>query len=443
MAEINVYDYDFLLGASRGAQQEIYNAQANTSAISLIGTTDQIVGFDLLGNPAVKLVGGDVNGAGLAFSGDILTATLPQNLKTIGTPTFNGLTLTDQTAGRLLYASPTQTVASSALTYNPTTKTLGAVDSVDFNATPSNALVSRRLQWDDSEGTLALGLKVGTGGGSVALHLGVDHLTQITNKTGATLLKTEFRVIRAGNSAGVNRISGILAQADSEANSTDILGIVCADIGNNQEGFVVTAGEVSGVDTTGAAYGETWNEGDTLYLSPSLYGSKAGALTKTRPQAPNHLVIIGYVASKNSSTGRILVHLQSSWETSELHDVQFGASPPLAGSLLIRDESAGVWKPAQLTAGGNVTITNDDGEITINSINQGASVSSDLLDVQFTTPSPVAGSLLIRNETDNVWETAQLTAGNNVIITNNDGAITINSTSQGTFDVAPYVWFMT
>ena len=365
MAEINIYDYDFLLGASAVAQQQIYDSLANTSTINLFGTTNQIVGFDLGGNPVPKNVGGDSNGAGLAFSGDTLTATLPQNLKTTGTPTFAGLTLNDQTANRLLFASSGKAVTSTGISYDATSVTIGDLQSIDFAITPTNAIAARRLQWSETEGTLELGLK----GGGTALHVGLDHVTRIINKTGGNLLKSEFRVIRAGSSVGVNRIGGELAQANSEANSTDVLGIVCENISNNQEGFIMTWGEVSGIDTTGAAYGETganeWNEGDPLYLSPSTYGGKAGALTKIKPKGPNHLVIIGYVVSKNANNGRILVHVQSSWETSELHDVQFGASMPLAGSVLIRNATLNVWQPAQLAAGSNVTITNADGAITI------------------------------------------------------------------------------
>lgn len=413
MAEINIYDYDFLLGASINAQQQVFDAVANAGPISLTGTTSQIVGFDLYGNPMPKNVGGDANGAGLAFVGDTLTATLPQNLKPLGAPTFAGLTLTNQTANRLLFASAAQAVASTGITYDAGTVTIGSVQSIDFATSPTNSIATQRLQWSDTEGTLALGLK----GGKTAAHLGLDHLTRIVNKTGADLLRTEYRVIRAGNSQGVNRMSGVLAQANTEPNSTDVLGIVCENISNNQEGFIMTWGEVSGIDTTGAAYGETganeWNEGDTLYLSPSTYGGKAGALTKIKPKAPDHLVIIGYVTSKNANNGRILVHVQTSWETGELHDVQFGTSMPLAGSLLIRDATLNVWKPAQLSAGSNVTITNADGAVTI-----------------AAAPGMVYPGAGIPVSTGSAWGTSKAAPTGDIVGTT-DGQILSNKTLSG------------
>ena len=270
------------------------------------------------------------------------------------------------TASRLVVTDGAGDVTTSAITHDATNAILGNVGGVDFDTTPTGTVQTARLQWNDTDGTLDLGLK----GGAVTLQVGQEHLTRIVNKTGDDLLESEFRVIRAGASAGVNRIGGYLAQANTEANSTDVLGIVTENIAKNQEGFVTTWGEVKQVDTTGAVYGETWNEGDTLYLSPTTYGGKAGALTNVKPKGPNHLVIVGYVVSKNANNGRILVHVQSSWETDELHDVNITGTPS-AGQLLIRDASTNVWKNANLTAGTNVTITNADGAITINATSSG------------------------------------------------------------------------
>lgn len=88
---IDIYSYDFLQGGAQLADQTAQQAVANVSTLATTGTLAQIVGFDAGGNPMPKNVSGDSNGAGLAFSGDTLTASLPQDLKTSGSPTFAGL----------------------------------------------------------------------------------------------------------------------------------------------------------------------------------------------------------------------------------------------------------------------------------------------------------------------------------------------------------------
>lgn len=93
---IDVYDYDYLQGGAQAADQAAQQATANVAAVGASGATNQIVGFDASGTPSPKNVGGDANGAGLAFNGDTLTATLPQNLQSSGSPTFSSLNITNQ-----------------------------------------------------------------------------------------------------------------------------------------------------------------------------------------------------------------------------------------------------------------------------------------------------------------------------------------------------------
>lgn len=96
MNEYSVNDFDFLQGGNQVATQTAQNVVANSEAVTATGTQAQVVGFDASGNPAPKNVGGDANGAGLAFNGETLTATLSQNLQSSGSPTFSGLTVTNQ-----------------------------------------------------------------------------------------------------------------------------------------------------------------------------------------------------------------------------------------------------------------------------------------------------------------------------------------------------------
>jgi len=53
----------------------------------------------------------------------------------------------------------------------------------------------------------------------------------------------------------------------------------------------MTVGSLEGINTTGSLQGETWADGDVIYLS----GTTAGALTNVKPVAPIHIIVVGYV----------------------------------------------------------------------------------------------------------------------------------------------------
>lgn len=92
--DLNLWDY--VQGSIQTVDQAAQGIVANTQVITAVGVSTQILGFDAGGNPTAKNVAGDTNGIGLAFSGDTLTASLSQDLKASASPTFNGLTVTNQ-----------------------------------------------------------------------------------------------------------------------------------------------------------------------------------------------------------------------------------------------------------------------------------------------------------------------------------------------------------
>lgn len=161
-------------------------------------------------------------------------------------------------------------------------------NSVNFTTTPTDANAVGRLVWNDVDGTLNLGLK----GGNSVLQLGQETMVRVLNKTGSTI--TNGLVVRLTGSQG-NRVTVALAQANSAANATGVLGVATEDIANNAEGFVTTIGHVRDIDTS------AFTEGDTVYLSSSV----AGGLTTT---APSVSVRVGVVERAHATLGRIFVH---------------------------------------------------------------------------------------------------------------------------------------
>lgn len=143
----------------------------------------------------------------------------------------------------------------------------------------------------------------------------------VVNKTGDNLLASGYKVLKVQDAQG-QRLAVDYALADSNGNSTDTIGVVYENIDNNQSGRIVVIGELTGLNTTGNLQGETWNDGDVLYLSPSTPGN----LTNVQPFAPNHLVVIGYVVYAHPNNGKIYCKVQNGWEIGELHDV-YAPSP--------------------------------------------------------------------------------------------------------------------
>ena len=231
------------------------------------------------------------------------------------------------------YALNTEHVsASHAINADTASLLIGnaeGVGHIDFINT-AETTIERRLNWNDTDGTLNIGLK----GGNVSLQVGQELVTRVVNKTGADLLEANYKVVKVLGAQG-NRLSVNLALADADINSASTLGLVTENIDNNQEGFITTEGLVRGINTTGALQGETWNEGDILYLS----GTTPGGLTNVKPITPIHLVTVGYVVAKNPAVGSIFVKINNGYELEELHDVLITSASN--GQALVYEN--GIW----------------------------------------------------------------------------------------------------
>ena len=297
-----------------------------------------------------------------------------QGLTVTGSINVSGSVINNLTASYAISASQAlsssfATTASYVLPLNQNVIITGSV----YLATPgvasvyfSGSAAASRLVWNDTDGTLDLGLK----GGNVTLQLGQEQVVRVVNKTGANLLESQYKVARIrrvdeGGAQG-QRLAIVLAQANNDANSVDTLGIVTENINDNEEGFITNSGLVRGINTTGTLQGETWTDGDVLYLSPTT----PGALTTTKPQAPDHTVIMGYVVYAHSNNGKIFVKVDNGYEIDELHNVRITTGSLTAGQLLVRSGSnaTGVWvNTNQLTGSygltGSLTATSFTGSL--------------------------------------------------------------------------------
>jgi hypothetical protein len=206
-------------------------------------------------------------------------------------------------------------VPYTGATQNLNLGTYGLIsDFVQFNTTNSAIPVGAgTMSWNNTDGTADLRLK----GGNVTLQVGQELVTRIVNKTGDDLLEENYQAVYISGAQG-QRLKVDLALATTDATSAGTLGLVTEDIDNNQEGFITTSGLVNKIDTTGDLQGETWADGDILYLSPTV----AGQITNVKPLAPDHTVIMGFVVYAHANNGKIYVKVDNGYEIEELHDVQ-------------------------------------------------------------------------------------------------------------------------
>lgn len=210
-----------------------------------------------------------------------------------------------------------------------------------YNTTYVAALQEGMMAWNAQDGTVDLRLL----GNNVTLQIGQESVVRVVNKTGADLLEANYQAVKITGAQG-NRLKVGLARADSDPNSADTIGLVTETIVNNQEGFVTSSGLVRNIDTTGSLQGETWADGDVVYLSPTTFG----AITNIKPLAPQHTVIMGFVVRAHPSQGQIYVKVDNGYEIDELHNVRIQSVTN--GQFLVYNSTLGVWENQTVSAGG-------------------------------------------------------------------------------------------
>lgn len=161
-------------------------------------------------------------------------------------------------------------------------------------------------------------------------------MKNVRNNSGNQIEKG--KVVRITGSIG-NHLTISLSDATDESTSAGTIGITAEDIANGSDGHIITQGVLSGL----SGITEPLVNGDLLWLSET-----AGEFTKTRPTAPAHGVVVGWVMStSNGSAGRIYVKIDNGYELNELHNVLISSVAP--NDLLVWDSSSQLWKNKSLS----------------------------------------------------------------------------------------------
>ena len=207
------------------------------------------------------------------------------------------------------------------------------VDYIEFDPTYTSGVTQYQMAWNDTDGTVELGLK----GGNVDLSIGQENVILVVNDDLTTLNPGE--VVRISGANGTNLLAK-RAQADGDPNSARTIGIVAESIPVNGAGFITTFGSIRNINTN------AFNDGDVLYLSPTT----PGGITNVKPSAPDHLVLVGFCQKKSGGAGQIFVEVQNGYELEELHNVQINSGTLANNDIIAYNTTTSTWQNKQIGA---------------------------------------------------------------------------------------------
>ena len=175
----------------------------------------------------------------------------------------------------------------------------GIVDNAEMlslNTTNTVSPALGQVKWNQDEYTADLGL------GNVNLQIGQEQLVRVRNDNTSTILNGTV-VMATGTLGNSGRIL-VKPHLGTIALAKTIVGIATEDIAAGADGFVTTFGKVRGLNTTGSSVGETWEDGDILYVKPN----DNGTLTKIAP-ADTELYMPVALVIKAHTNGTLFVRV--------------------------------------------------------------------------------------------------------------------------------------
>lgn len=264
----------------------------------------------------------------LIDGGGTLKARIPAGYNTSFTVSNDTFRITD--GGGTLSAKVPPPLAGTNIEVNGRTVSLDTLGLITFKDTLPRPLNPGQLAWNSTDQTLDIKLN-----NNVTLQTGQEFVVRVVNKSGTNLTQAGYQCVYVSEAQG-QRLAVKLADADFKETAKSIIGIATESISVNQEGFVTLQGLVRGINTTGSLQGQTWADGDVLFLD-----TIAGGLTNVLRPAPNHKVKIGYVAHAHANNGMIFVNSDSGTDLEEICNVKL--TSPTNGQTLLYNAVDSVW----------------------------------------------------------------------------------------------------
>lgn len=183
---------------------------------------------------------------------------------------------------------------------NPNAQQIGVLDYLQFNLSGpgEDTLFPGTVYWNVDEKCLDVIQEDNT-----TLQVGLENYIQVRNNTNSTLANGTVVRFSGAYSNGDYVPEVVPHIADGTIPPLYTVGVVTANIDSNTTGRATVFGKVRDVNTTGSDVSEVWNEGDILYVHPTL----PGKMTKFKPTAPQIVVSVAAVLKKDATTGILLV----------------------------------------------------------------------------------------------------------------------------------------
>jgi len=161
-----------------------------------------------------------------------------------------------------------------------------------------------------------------------------NYTSVLKHEVKASVALTKGQAVYVSGASGTNMLVSKASNV-SESTSSKTLGLIAQDLAINGQGFVITEGLLSNINTNSATIG------DPVWLGVDgalIYG------LASKPYAPAHLVFIGIVTRVSGTVGEIFVKVQNGFELREIHDVDLITTSPSNNEILTFESSTSLWK---------------------------------------------------------------------------------------------------
>lgn len=215
------------------------------------------------------------------------------------------------------------------------TATSGNFDVLSFDFDYEASLTKAQFAWDDTQGTMDIGLTDNT-----AIHIGEHRYFRVRNTTGSPLYKGQVVYATGVHSNGL--ITPDKYVADGTIREIRFMGVMLETINDGNNGHVLDFGHIEDLDLDGSATNfavgnETWQAGDILYVHPTA----SGKLTNVEPE---HSIVVALIldTGNGNGNGKMFVRSASYGHLEDNHDVQI--TNVASGDGLIYNSSSHLWE---------------------------------------------------------------------------------------------------